>query len=263
MGSFLRTVVLRRLRHALLLGPWNPWVCRALQFFAKTRSKEAEAADFAIDVDQLADTLSAHGVSDRFVLPSALLQDLVAEIGSLPEPPLTAAHERLESVGRLARQAAVREVARRYLGVEPIISDSAVVSTKPRPGAGVQPENRFHFDASDWRAASLWVYLTDVDDDCFPHSYVEGTHGVKHLSDVLRRFADDDATERRFPGKIRRLTGPAGTAFFEDLSIWHRRVVGTKPRLALVIHYTIARRERRPPAAEKSKLKARAAGQAG
>jgi hypothetical protein len=129
----------------------------------------------------------------------------------------------------------VLRVAAGYLGYTPTISLMGLRWTFPGDGA---PEGLldFHRD-SEPASIKLMVYLTDVDLQSGPHSYVPGTHRDR-MPVRLRHYSD--AEVMRDHGSRVDITGPAGTSFFVDTRGIHK---GTLPertaRLMLIVQYSL------------------------
>ena len=102
--------------------------------------------------------------------------------------------------------------------------------------------NSFHYDILDWRSLTLFIYLTDVDVDSYPHVLVEGTNQRKSVSEIMAITVDDDSVERRYGKRVQTILGGKGTAFIEDTSSLHKVAAGHKNRLMLSIDYVIGRR---------------------
>jgi hypothetical protein len=126
-------------------------------------------------------------------------------------------------------------IARDYLGYTPVITLMGIRCTFPsdRTDADVQS---FHRDVEPG-SIKLMVYLTDVDEQSGPHSYVQGTH-LDRMPLRMLRYSDHDIACTHGGGVT--ITGPAGTAFAIDNRGIHK---GTPPvrgmRLLLVIQYSL------------------------
>ena len=155
----------------------------------------------------------------------------------------------------IARNALLVDVARRYLGAEPAIWLTRLKWTLPRPDeVALRPPpykepirydaHAFHYDILDWTSLTLFVYLTDVDQDCCPHVFVEGTHTRKTLREIRRITIDDSIVTRKYKDAVRVILGKKRTAFIEDTSAIHKMSTGRKNRLILSIDYVV---NRRPP----------------
>lgn len=130
------------------------------------------------------------------------------------------------------------DIAEGFLQCKPTISGAGLRWSFPSPRAvsGVQ---RFHRDAEDWRILRLFVYLTDVHDDCGPHQFVEGSHKTAGRL-RLRPYSDRDIEQRFGHDKVLTIAGPRGTAFMGDMWGVHRGVPPTgRPRLLFSCTYTM------------------------
>ncbi len=78
---------------------------------------------------------------------------------------------------------------RRYLGVEPVLYHTVVIVTRPCPMDG-ERKWCFHYDVGDFRAMTLWVYLSDVDVSSGAHAVIRGTH----RRDTVRKVVDEVLT---------------------------------------------------------------------
>lgn len=165
------------------------------------------------------DTASVH-IVERFVLDQPDIQSLIAH-------------------------PAVLALARAYFGATPVIHPPSLYWTC---GGVLLPEERrlataraFHWDYDGLRGLRLHLYLTDVDEDAAPMSYVRGSHTRRGLSTPAFRAADrgvpDDEVWRVFPrSALWTVTGPAGTTFLSDSQGLHRGSDATKrDRLFLVM----------------------------
>jgi hypothetical protein len=162
-------------------------------------------------------------------------------------------HQQCAAVDVIARNALLVDVARRYLGAEPAIRLTGLKWTLPRPDElALRPPtykqpiqydaHAFHYDILDWTSLTLFVYLTDVDQDCCPHAFVEGTHTRKTLREIGRITIDDSIVTRKYKDAVRVILGKKGTAFIEDTSGIHKMSTGRKNRLILSIDYVLNRR---------------------
>ncbi|HSO31781.1 MAG TPA: phytanoyl-CoA dioxygenase family protein [Labilithrix sp.] len=88
---------------------------------------------------------------------------------------------------------------------------------------------QFHFDLDDYRFMKFFFYLTDVDLDSGPHTYMRGTHTAKKMKDLfpMRRFTDREVHDQWGKEREVKVTGPAGSGFIVDTFGIHK---GTPPR---------------------------------
>ena len=77
-------------------------------------------------------------------------------------------HKDCEAVNRLAHNAEIIQIARKYFGAEPILWCTELKWSFPDfdpPVLDRYDGSVFHYDALDYRSLSVFVYLTDVDPD--------------------------------------------------------------------------------------------------
>jgi hypothetical protein len=71
---------------------------------------------------------------------------------------------------------------------------------------------------------------------------IRGTQRRVTPGQILRRTISDEFVSRHYADRVEPITGPSGTAWFEDITCYHKQAVGTKVRLALSIIYSLHRR---------------------
>lgn len=88
---------------------------------------------------------------------------------------------------------------------------------------------QFHFDLDDYRFMKFFFYLSDVDLDAGPHTYMRGTHTAKKMKDLfpMRRFTDREVHDQWGKDREVKVIGAAGTGFIVDTFGIHK---GTPPR---------------------------------
>lgn len=118
----------------------------------------------------------------------------------------------------------------------------------------------YHRDTDDWRFLTLFIYLTDVDEESGPHQVIPGSHSRAGMTALARRnswFRPGDIsetfvntmgdkfaaeTERRFGQYAVKLIGPAGTMLLVNTLALHRGLMPQKkPRLLLWARYGLGR----------------------
>ena len=99
--------------------------------------------------------------------------------------------------------------------------------------APLDGQRRFHFDYAGWQSLNLFMYLTDVEPDSGAHEVVVGTHRGRPLRDAVRPWVPDEEVVARFGDRIRTISGPAGTMFFENAETFHRRRIMKRRRAML------------------------------
>lgn len=139
---------------------------------------------------------------------------------------------------KLANSPALLALATEYIGCKPTLSAIGLRWSFPveAEGEGLQA---FHRDSDDWRFLKVFVYLTDVDEECGPHVYVKGTHQARAPL-RLRPYSDTEVRKAYGTDRCVAVTGPAGFAFAADTYGIHKGAVPVKrPRLLLQLQYSI------------------------
>lgn len=80
-------------------------------------------------------------------------------------------------VQRLLADSSLRELARRYLGCEPVNDLIAMWWSAPAPGpANSEAAQLYHFDMDRPQFLKVFFYLTDVTPETGPHCYIRASH---------------------------------------------------------------------------------------
>jgi hypothetical protein len=140
----------------------------------------------------------------------------------------------------LANDSRLLEMAERYIGCKPTISQLGVRWSFPTAGRRSDLQT-FHRDSEDWRYFKVIVYLTDVGLDDGPHVYVRATH--KTRAPVRLKLQSDGEISRKY-GEESLITaiGERGFAFAVDTAGVHKGTPpAIKPRLMLQIQYSLFR----------------------
>lgn len=129
------------------------------------------------------------------------------------------------------------------LGATPVLINLASWWSFARQGEAREAQ-LFHMDLDDYRFCKLFIYLTDVDEETGPHTYVPGTHRMDVLAATRERTEDPDAftnwyiqslrktdaeVEHYFGIRPDKITGPAGSRMLVNTFGLHK---GTKPERA-------------------------------
>jgi hypothetical protein len=199
-----------------------------------------------LDVDRAAWDLEQSGYTPGTVLPAKIVNEVLEYCSKMQSKKYGNPHLSCEVVSRIAHDPKIVGVAKRYLGVEPILYATRIYWTFPRSNRAKltnSPDIRqFHYDVNDFKSLTVFVYLTDVDIDCGPHVVIEGTHGKKSLKQLINPYLKEDLANKAYGKRIKAITGEKGTLFFEDLTCYHQHATGTKPRLVLTINYLLQRK---------------------
>jgi len=119
-------------------------------------------------------------------------------------------------------------IARDYLGVEPQLNEitswwSAAFSRNPSSDMA----QLFHNDLSHIKWLNIFIYITDVDKNSGPHTFVIGSHKPDKQGEELRsrglvRIADEEIFKSFGKDRILDITGPRGTVFIADTRAYHK-----------------------------------------
>jgi hypothetical protein len=131
-----------------------------------------------------------------------------------------------------------------YLGLWPHLFSIGAWLNFPTEGDPIESQ-LWHRDPEDIKVVKAFIYLSDVDEDCGPFSYIPGTHPFGELAHIVPHHKDqrrvlDDEMEMELPAQSwMTCTGPAGTMVVADTVGYHR---GGKPkrgnRVVITFTYT-------------------------
>lgn len=235
-------------RCVLLQGPWQPWLIRRYRSRAANPPlKVNEDTLFpGLDVAAAADALRRDAYAPGFVVPSTLVEEIAAYARAVGGKRIDRPEDACAAVRVLAHDPAIVDVARGYLGAEPVFLKSQIYWTVPAGNAvgnamAAAEGGRFHYDIPDIQALTVFIYLTDVDADCGPHVVIRGTQRRRTPREILTRFITDEYAERRWKDRIHTITGPRGTAWFEDITCYHKQAPAAKVRGMIYLIYSLHR----------------------
>lgn len=238
------TFIMRTVQSCRALVHFGPWrhIARAAIRISRPPQKDADVQTlplFRVNSAQLVKTIRAHGVAAAGMLPPYVLGRVRAITDKLPPGEYGDFHE-IPDVRTLVECAAIVGIPRSYFQAEPELLECNLVVAQAENPDNLLPydsQRRFHFDYAGWHSLNLFIYLTDVSPDSGAHQVIIGTHRSHNAWDAVRGAIPDDELEHRFPSRLRTITGPAGTMFFEDTSAFHRRQMHTRRRVMLNILY--------------------------
>lgn len=230
----------RALRSARAIMHFGPWRHAARAIIRLARPPKEEAASpgcgfLRFDTALIVDTLRADGIAVAGSLPPDQLSRVRAITDSLPPGEYGEFHE-VPEVRALTACAATLNVARRYLQAEPeLIECSLFVSQAEHTAIPLAHDSgrHFHFEDAGWHSLSLFLYLTDVEQESGAHRIVIGTHRALTVRDAIRGSIPESEIKARYPFRIRTIVGPAGTMFFQDTSGIHRWQMHTSRHVVL------------------------------
>jgi len=246
-----------------ILGPLRPYAVRYYQHFYRNPALSAEKQEIFpnLAVDHVVNDISEQGYSMVGQIP----EEYVAEIVNYCEKTRCAEywnpHKECEAIHRLAHNENVLQIAKQYLGAEPILWLSQLKwsfgdsreKQKMLPSLHPEPQqydsDAFHYDTLDFKSLTMFIYLTDVAPDSGPHVVIEGTQ-KKSLGEIFRIILSDAEAQRKFGNRIKMILGRKGTLLFEETSSYHKAARCRTKRLMLSIDYVL----RRPPPPERPRL---------
>lgn len=203
-----------------------------------------------VDVDRVINNLNVHGYSLGINLCEQSLTRILEFCGNKEIRDYENPHEECETIYKIAHDKKNIDVAKRYLSSEPKLWFTTIYWSLP----GARREGNilyrtypsfFHYDTLDFKALTLFIYLTDVDEYCAPHLVIANTHSDKSLSKILSPLISTDTARHKYGDKLKVILGQKGTGFFEDVMAYHKQSeVCKKPRLMLRICYTLLRGSR-------------------
>lgn len=231
---------LRAARFILLLGPWRSLAVAVLRYKFRSRTFPRISPTMfpSLDVDAASKALDRDGFAGGLQLPPSSINEITefAVKASRVEEP----HWDCVEINRIAHDIAIVEVAKRYLGAEPILCSTTLVWTLPTKVNRLA--ETFHYEVADFKSLGVWFYLTDVSLDSAPHVAIAGTHKAKLLFRLFNPFMSDEYAAQRFGSRVITFSGEAGLGFFEDQMTLHKRLRGARPRAALCVIYTLRRK---------------------
>lgn len=240
-----------------ILGPLRPYAIRYHQRHNNNQPLHTDRREIfpKLDVDQVVDALNVHGYANGVEVPGEYVTQIVKYCESTRLMNYWNPHQECEAIDRLARNAKLVDIARRYLGAEPILwltqlrwsfgdsSEQRKVSPSLHPEPLQYDGDAFHYDTLDFKSLTIFVYLTDVDLDSGPHVVIEGTQ-TKTFAELCHIILGDAAAQRKFGNRIKMILGQRGMVLFEETSSYHKAARCKTRRLMLSIDYVL---QRTPP----------------
>ena len=232
---------IRKVRFALFLGPWRGACMWALQHFSPNPAipRSATTVFPGVSAEPFVSKLNANGLAPGMVLPPSSVQAIFDYSQTHAES--FTGHVDCEAIRQIAFDPFILDVAKGYLGGEPVFFGSIMSWTSPNLTAQTTRPERFHYDVADFKSVCAFFYLTDtVDAKSGPHVLIEGTHrrGLTQLSTML----DDDTAAKQYGERVKVITGERGFGFFEDQFAYHKRLPCRERRLILLFNYTLHRK---------------------
>lgn len=240
-----------------IIGPLRPYAIRYHQQRNHNQPLDIDGREIfpKLDVSHVVDALNEHGYANGVQVPGEYVEQIVKYCASTGLMKYWNPHKECEAIDRLIRNAKVVEIARRYLGAEPILwltqlrwsFGDSTEQRKVLPSLHQEPlqydGDAFHYDTLDYKSLTIFIYLTDVDPDSGPHVVIEGTQ-KKSIGEIFRIILSDADAQRKFGNRIKMILGRKGTVLFEETSSYHKAARCRTKRLMLSIDYVI---QRSPP----------------
>ncbi|MBI1802051.1 MAG: hypothetical protein HYR71_10535 [Chloroflexi bacterium] len=246
---------LRVLSTIYWLGPWRHWAIRYYQWRNQNQPLLSNATTFftGLDAAQTVAQLETNGFALGLQLPEAEVAALLAYCAQHQAKEYHNHDLNCPALRNIVRDPALLEVARTYLGAEPLLYSTQLYWTHP-PAIETEKRRvqkrkaRFHYDLGDFKALVIFFYLTDVGPDCGPHITIQGTHQRKSWRQMLSRYLTDQEAQALYGDRIKTITGPHGSGFFADIACYHKHSYGARERLMMSVTYVLQRQpERRVP----------------
>lgn len=132
----------------------------------------------------------------------------------------------------------VLSIVGQLLGGKPTLLNLTAWWSYPGHDKPQQAEN-FHRDVDDLHFIKLFVYLSDVDEECGPHVYVPGSHQCESFRKI-RRYTDEEVLSFFGADGIKYFHGERGTAFLENTFGLHKgQLPKSKRRLIFQAQYSL------------------------
>ncbi|MGZ3720452.1 MAG: phytanoyl-CoA dioxygenase family protein, partial [Bdellovibrionota bacterium] len=127
----------------------------------------------------------------------------------------------------LLRDFSLLSIAQNYLRAKPIITQVNMAWSGPSGSPDKEAAQLFHFDMERIKWLRYFVYLTDVDEDCGPHCFIEGSHLTgtipkEFLRQGYARLTDEDVFKRYDKSRHKTFLGKKGTIIAEDSRGLHK-----------------------------------------
>ena len=244
----------RVIRALVMVGPSRATLLCICQRLSKSLPQRLEAyPNFShVDADQVFNCLEEVGSAHIGQLPAEYISEILAYCDQNNQTSYWNPHQTCDVINRIARNAKVLEIVRKYLGVEPRLWLSRLNWTFSLAGHqsnsdGVRPRSNsdynihdFHYDTHDFKSLTIFIYLTDVTMDSGPHMFIRGTHKNKTLREIRNISICDEVATHLYGDRIHIVLGEKGTIFAEDLSCYHKAAVCKEAnRLILSLDYVI------------------------
>ncbi len=249
------------IRNWWILGPWRQHAIKSYQRGNHNRPLQTDGRNLfpELEVEEVVHSLNEKGYSLGVKVPEEYVARILQYCGNTGLMRYWNPHNECDAIDAIARNAKIVEIARRYLGTEPILwltqlkwsFGSSAKQRKILLSRHKEPlmhdDNAFHHDALDFKSLTVFIYLTDVEYSSGPHVVIEGTNANKSFADICHIVVTDTIVRQKFGDRIKVILGQKGSMFFEETSSYHKASTCQTERLMLSIDYVL----RRPPPPER------------
>lgn len=133
----------------------------------------------------------------------------------------------------------IKPIADAYLAADSVILNSQIWATFPDDENNYNPDFGFHYDLDDYRFLKLFIYLTDVDENCGPHQII----AKSHINNAVFRFFNRRlgyTLPQKYSNNVKVMLGKKGEGFFEDTLCYHKGTRPIQPRLILQLQFALS-----------------------
>jgi hypothetical protein len=249
----------------LMLGPLREYAVKYYQRYHHTQPLQVQRHDLfpKLKIEPVVKALNERGYATGWKIPQEHVGQIVQYANRTRFLKYWNPHRECEAIDQIARNEKLVEIARQYLGAEPILwltqlkwSFGPVCADERTSllSSGNEPTqydgDAFHYDTLDFKSLTIFIYLTDVDPSCGPHVVIEGTHNTKTFRNIFHIILSDASARQKFGDRIKIILGEKGTVLFEETSSFHKASKCLTKRLMLSIDYVL----QRPPPPERPVL---------
>jgi hypothetical protein len=238
----------RSISSLIYLGPWRDPLVGVMSKIHRSRKIATDRESSVVEIDRKAcsDRLLRSGFSGTFRFSQELIDQIVAEIPADFSGKASNLHLKSAAIRKIAFDPVVVSLVTEYLGVAPYLFQTELTAYNTMARRQLEPgetcTKKFHYDVSDFRSLTLFVYLNDIEPDGGAHVLIPATHRSIPLSKYGSRFLSySDARNLYGEDRMVSITGEKGTAFLEDLVNWHKRSMTNKGRYCLSVTYNLNR----------------------
>lgn len=241
-----------------ILGPLRPFAVHYYQRRGGNQPLRTDRHDLfpALDPERVVHSLREKGYANGWRIPDECVTQIAQYAQETKYLKYWNPHRECDAIDRIAHNEKLVEVARRYLGAEPILwltqlkwsfGPDAAEERRGLLASDNEPiqydSDAFHYDTLDFKSLTVFIYLTDVDATCGPHVVIENTQH-KSFAEICRIILSDEAARQKIGDRIQTILGKKGTMLFEETSCFHKASRCHNKRLMLSIDYVL---QRSPP----------------